>query len=119
MFSVEKSHLNAEALVKMVGKVLSTIDGAMLPSCATEGEHQGGKATVNVALHMEVGQSIDMLEEGMYLAIFLKKTDDGLVATSECLVLFVATGVVRRTAVEDIATAIAALVGRYPLFIRK
>ena len=66
---------------------------------------------------MGIGQLIHAVQEGQYLTIVLQETDDGLVQTSQLLVRLVTTWVVRATAVEDIATTIAALVLRNTLGI--
>ena len=57
------AHLNAEFLMDMLGQMLSTIDAAMLTARAAETEHERGEATLDVALHMGIGQLIHTVEE--------------------------------------------------------
>ena len=89
----------------------------MLTTRTAKAEHQIGKTTLDVAAYMGIGQLIHAVQEGQYLTIVLQETDDGLVQTSQLLVRLVTTWVVRATAVEDIATTIAALVLRNTLGI--
>ena len=102
--------VNANAIfpVEMLGEVLGAIDGAMLTTCAAEGEHEVGEATLEVTLNMMIGEAIDAVEEGEDLAVVLKEAYDGSVQAGELLVGLVTAGVVRGTTVEDVTAAVAA-----------
>ena len=65
--------------VQVLSKVLGAIDGAVLTTCATKGEHEICEATLEITLDMVVGQAIDAVEESDDLAVVLEETDDGLV----------------------------------------
>ena len=108
LFAMAEAYLYAKFLVNMLGQMLGTIHATMLTARTAETEHQVGKAALQVSLDMSVGQLIYTLEEGENLAIILEETDNRLVDTGKFLVRLVSTGVVRATAVEDIAAAIAA-----------
>ena len=108
---------NAIFPVEMLGEVLGAIDGAMLTTCAAEGEHEVGEAALEVTLNMMIGEAIDAVEEGEDLAVVLKEADDGSVQAGELLVGLVAAGVVGGAAVEDVAAAIAGGVVGYSLLI--
>ena len=115
MLAVADAHLDAEFLVDMLSQMLGRIDGAMLTTRTAKAEHERGKATLDVAAHMVVGQLIDAVEEGEYLAVILKESDDRLVESRQLLVWLIASRVMGGTAVEDIAATIAALVLRNAL----
>ena len=108
-----------EMLMDMFSQMLSTIDRAMLSACTAEAEHQAGEATLYVALHMGIGQTIDTFEECEYLAVILQELYHRLVKSCHVLILFIATWVMGGTAVEDVAATVAAIVGRYAPFVRK
>ena len=97
-----------EALVEVFGEVLGGIDATVLAAGTSEGELEVGESTLDVALHMEIGEAVDAVEEGEDFAILFKEVDDGLVESCECLVGFVATGIVGATAVEHITASVAA-----------
>ena len=80
-------HLYSELLVQMLRQVLRRVDTAMLSAGATEGEHKVGEATVDVTLHVSIGEFVDAIEEGEYLAIVLEEAYHGLVKSGELLVL--------------------------------
>lgn len=109
----------AELLVEVLGKMLGRVDGAVLASRAAEAEHEVGEATFDVSGAMSVGQTIDAIEEGKDFAVVLKEFDDGSVKACEFLVRLVAPGIVRRAAVKDVASAIAACVGRDAFLVAK
>ena len=110
LFAMAEAYLYAKFLVNMLGQMLGTIHATMLTARTAEAEHQVGKAALQVSLDMSVGQLIYTLEEGENLAIILEETDNRFVDTGKFLVRLVSTGVVRATAVEDIAAAIAACI---------
>ena len=110
-------HLHAKLLMDVLGQVLRTIDAAMLATRASEAEHQTGETALDVAQNVGIGQLIHALEEGEYLSVILQKADDGFVQSGLVLVRLVSAGVVSASAVEHIAAAIAAGVGRNALAI--
>ena len=71
-------YLRIEA-AQMLGQVLCAIYAAVLAASAAEGEHQVCESAFDIALHMVLGQRIDMAEEGEYLAVILKEFYHGLV----------------------------------------
>ena len=102
-----KMYFNSEFIVKVLGNMLGTIDGAVLTAGATETYLKIGETSFNPTLGMEIDNGIDMREELKYLAVLFKEVDDGTVKTRKCLVLCVTTRVVRRTAVKDVTATIA------------
>jgi hypothetical protein len=46
---------------QMMGQMFGTIDRTMLPSCATETDHQTVEASFAVSLHMRIHDSIHMI----------------------------------------------------------
>lgn len=81
LFTVADAHLNAELLVDMLSQVLGTIDTTVLTTRAAKTEHQTGKATLDIAANMGIGQTVDTLQEGQYLSIIFKEANDRLVET--------------------------------------
>ena len=116
---MHQSDVNAVFLVQMFGKMLSRIDAAMLATRASEGKHQVGEAALEITLHMMICQPIDALQEGEYLPVFLKETYYRLIQTRQLLVCLVTAGVVSASTVEDISSAVAALVLRNPALERE
>ena len=111
---MHQSDVNAVFLVQMFGKMLSRIDAAMLATRASESEHQVGEAALEITLHMMICQPIDALQEREYLPVFLKETYYRLIQTRQLLVCLITAWVVSASAVEDISSAVAALVLRNP-----
>ena len=97
-----------ELVVDVLGKMLSTIDAAVLTTRTTETEHQGGEPTLNITTHMGIGQFINAVEESKYLTVVLEETDDGFVKSGELLIGLIASRIVGATAVEHITSAISA-----------
>ena len=60
---------------------------------------------------MVVGQLIDAIQESEYLTVVFQETDNRLVEACYFFVGLVATGIVSAATVEDVASAVAALVG--------
>ncbi len=58
-----EANIDIELLMQMFGQMFGAIDGTVLSAGAPECKHQIGKSAFDVARHMSVGQSIDMLEE--------------------------------------------------------
>lgn len=111
-----KMDLNTEFLVDVFGQMLGAIDTSVLTARTTKGEHERGKSSVDVALHMEVGKAIDTIEESEDFAILLQEVYHGLVETCHLPVLLITSRVVSGTTVKHITTAIAALVLRNALW---
>ena len=82
-------HLHAVLLVEVVCQVFCRIDRAVLSASAPKGEHQIRKPTLQVALHMRVGQCIYAFEECQDFSILFQEVDDGLVQSCEPLVRLV------------------------------
>lgn len=97
--------------------MLRAIYASVLSSRASEAEHERSEPSLHVSLYMSVGELIYAVEEGEYLAVVLKEANDRLVESSEFLVWLVASGVVRASAVEDVASAISRWVFWYALSI--
>ena len=112
-------YLDAVLAVQVFCQMLCRIDTTVLPSGAPEGEHERREPTLQITLYMVVGQSVDAFQEGGYLTVILKEAYDGFVEPRQLLVLFIAAGVMGGTAVEDIATTIAALVSGDAFLIRE
>ena len=104
------AHLDAKLVMDMLSQMLCRVDTAMLTTCAAEAEHERREATLDIAAHVSISQSIDGVEEGQYLTIVLEEADDGLIESCQLLIWLVTTRIVGRTTVEDIAATIAALV---------
>ena len=66
---------------------------------------------------MGISKFIHAVKKSQYLAIVLKESDDRLVKASQLLVRFIATGIMSRAAVKDIAATIARVIFGYPLTI--
>ncbi len=65
------AHLDTEFIVDMLSQMLGTIDRTVLTTRTAKAEHQRREATLDVAAHMGIGQFIDTVEKGQYLAIVL------------------------------------------------
>ena len=114
LFAVDNPHLHSKFIMDMLGEMLCGIYTAMLTSSATEAEHQRGETSLDITAHMGICQLIYGVEEGEYLAVVLKESDDWFVKTSEFLIRLVSSGTVSAAAVEDISSAVARrIVGDY------
>lgn len=100
-------YLNAELLMNVLCQMLRTVDTAVLTARTAKAEHKTREASLDIACHMMVGKGIDMLQELHNLAVVLKEAYHWLVESRQFFIRFITSGVVRRTAVEDIAAAIA------------
>ena len=60
-----------EFLVDMLSQMLGRVDGAVLSARAAEAEHQRCKTAFHIALHMGIGQLIDVVEKTQNLAVVL------------------------------------------------
>ena len=108
-------NLYPELLVDMLRKVLGAIYGAVLTACASEGEHKTGEASLDISRYMGIGKLIYRVEEGEDFSVVLKETDYRLIQSREFLVRLVSSRVVGASAIEHIATAIAAIILWYAL----
>ena len=119
LFPMHQFDFHTKFLIQVLCQMLGRINRTMLSAGATEGEHQVGEAAVDVSLHVCVSELVYAVEEGEYLAVVLEESYHGLVESCEFLVRLIASGVVRRTAVEHVSSAIARLVGWYALAVGK
>ena len=104
------------SLAQVLGKMLGTINAAMLTACTAETDHKAGEAPADEPLYVVLRQRIYMAEESEYLAVILKEADDLGVKAREVLVLSIATGIMGGAAVKDVTAAIAGRVfGQSPL----
>ena len=102
--------------LEVLRQMFGTIDGTVLPSCTTEGDLEIVEVPFDEPLHMMVDEGIDGVEEGEDLAVLLEEVDDGLVKPREGLVGVVLTGVMGRSAIEDISASVAGGILRNRLF---
>ena len=100
-------HLDAEFAVDVFRKMLCRIHTAMLATSASEGKHQAGKPTLDIAGHMCIGKSVDTIEECEDFTIIFQEAYDRLIQSGEFLIWLISSGVVRATTVEDISAAVA------------
>ena len=119
LLTMADAHLDAKLLMDVLCQMLGRIDGAMLASRATKGEHQRGEAALDISAHMSIGEFINRIEEGEYLTIVLQKSDDRIVQARQFLVWFIATWVVCRAAIKHIATTVAAFILGDALAVRE
>ena len=101
----------------MFSHMLSGIHGAVLSAGAAKTEHQAAESPLNIALHMGIGQSVHMIQECQYFAIFLQKILYGLVSSGQLFVLFIFARVVNPAAVEHISASVTGIVSRYSFFV--
>ena len=117
LLAVHDLHLDAELLMDVLCQMLCTVDAAMLTASTAETKHQTREPPLDIARHMMVGKGIDMLQKLHDLAVVLKEAYHRLVESRQFFIRFIASGIVRRTAVEDIAASIARGILRDSLFI--
>ena len=103
---------HSELIVKMLGQMLGTIRTAMLATRTAERKHQARETTLDITLHMMVGQPIYAFQELKDFAVVLKEADNRFVKSGQLLVRFVAAGIVGAATVEHVATTIAGRVFR-------
>ena len=103
---------NVVFVVQMLCQKLGTIDRTVLPAGTTERHLQVRKIAFNEPLYMMVHQSINGLQERKYLAVFFEKIDHRLVETGKGFVLLILTGIMGRTAVEDVSASVTGLIVR-------
>ena len=103
-------YLYPELLVDMLCKVLGAIHGAVLTACASKGEHKTGEASLDITCHMGIGKLINGIEEGEDFSVVLKETDYRLIQSCQFLVRLITSRVVSASAIENISTAIAAII---------
>ena len=112
-------YLDVEFIVQMLCEVLGTIDGTVLATGATESNLQVGKIAFDKPRGVMIHQGINGVYERQYLAVVLKKIDDGLVEAREGLILLVLAGVVGAATVEDITASVTTFVNGKTLLIRE
>lgn len=100
-------HLDAKLLMDMLCQMLCTVYAAVLTARTAKAKHQTCEAPLDIARHMVVGKGIDMLQEVHDLTVVLKETNHRLIETRQLFIRLIASGIVRGTAVEDIATTVA------------
>ena len=91
----------------------------MLTTRTAKREHQRREATLYISTHVSISQLIHGIEEGQNFSVVLQETDDGLVESCQLLIGLITAWVMRRTTIEDVATAIAGLVLRNTFSIRE
>ena len=84
-----------------------TIDGTMLAACATESHLEGAEVAFKIFLDTLADKSFGMGEEEVDSRFLLEEFYDRTVLAGVGFVLWVASWVGERTAVEDEATAVA------------
>ena len=99
--------------------MLRRINAAVLASGTSEAEHQAGKTTLDITPYVDISQFIYAVQEGENLSVILQETDNRLVQPSQFLVRLIPSGIMCATAVKHIASAIAALILRNALVVRK
>ena len=120
LLAMAQTHLHlGEFLVDMLSQMLGRVDGAVLSARTAEAEHQRRETAFHIALHMGIGQLIDVVEKTQNLAIILQEFLHSLVQTCQMLVGLIASWVMGASTVEDIASTIAALILRNPFLIAK
>ena len=117
LFAVYEAYLDAKLLVEVGSEVLGTIYRTVLPAGAAEGEHEVGEAPFDVPPAMGIGKMIDGIEESKDFTVVLKELDYSFVHSRQLFVGLVTSGIMGRTAVKHIASAITALVGGNAFFI--
>ena len=63
LFAMVDSDLDAAFPMEVFSQMLCGIDTAMLTASATKGEHEMSESAFHETLHMEVGQTIDALQQ--------------------------------------------------------
>ena len=107
---------NAVFGMEMLGELFCAIDGAMLTAGATESDLKVGEVPFKESLDMMVDEPIDRVEESEDLAVFFEEVDNGLVKAGKRLELVVLTGIMRRTAIKDIASSVTTIIVWYSFF---
>ena len=74
---------------EMLSEMLGTVGGAMLPAGAAETDLKMREATGKEALHVNIDQGIDIVQELEYLAVFFEKVNDGLIQSGQLLEPFI------------------------------
>jgi hypothetical protein len=96
----------------MCSQVFRTIDRAVLTSGASEADHQIGKATPAVGLHMGIDYAIYMFKKPEHFSVILKKLNHRLITSSQLLIWFVTTWIMDRTTIKNISTSISGQIHR-------
>ena len=99
------------------GELFGAIDRAMLAASAAKGDLQGGKVAFEVFFDALCDELFGMGEELVDSGFAGEELDYRTVLACVGLILWVAAGVGKRTAVEYESAAVAGGVGREPVFI--
>ena len=102
---------------QMVGQPLGEVYGPVPASGAPEAEHQVGKSALKIVLDMHVGQGGGVPGKFLRLGISLQVLDDRAVQSRQPPVLRQPPRIGYSAAVQDIPSAVAALILGYSLFI--
>ena len=106
-FPVCHGDSDVELPCKMLGKMFRTIDRPVLSSGAAEADLKMGELPLYEALYMGIDQCINAVKEGKNLAVILEELDDFLVKAGELTIKLVLSGVVHRTAVENVSASVS------------
>lgn len=117
LFAVAYSHFYAKLFMNVFGQMLGAINASVLSSRTSEAEHKTGESALNVPLDVGVGKFVDTVQEEQNLTVVLKEADNGFVQACKLLVRFIASGVVRASAVKHISATISAFVLWYAVSI--
>ena len=109
---MNQMNTNIVLLLEMLRQMLGAIDGAMLATGATERDLQVREIAFDKALHMMIDKRINGVQESENLTVFLQKINNGLIEARKGLIFVVLTGVMGRTAIEDVTSSVAGFVGR-------
>ena len=109
-------HFHAKLFVDMLCQMLGRIHTAMLTTRATETEHQRGKTSLDISVHVMIGKCIDMLQELENLTIILQESDHRFIQARQLLVRLITTWIVSASTVKDITATIARRIFRNTIF---
>ena len=103
--------------MNVLGQVLCAVNASVLSSRTSEAEHKAGESALDIPLDVSVGKFVDAMQEEQNLTVVLKEADNGFVQACKLLVRFIASGVVRASAVKHISATISAFVLWYAISI--
>ena len=93
-------------LFEMMRQMLSTIDRTVLAACAAERHLQVREIAFEKSLYVMIHEGIYMRQERQYFAIVLQKVNHWLIKACHGLELFVLSGVMRATTIEDVTATV-------------
>ena len=88
-------------------EVFGTIDRTMLATGTTESNLEVRETTFKKTLHMVVYKRVNRVEEGENLSVLFEEVDNGFVQSCDRFELIVLAGIMRGTAVKDIAASVS------------